>query len=301
MKNTLFIYNPNSGQQTINDNLSEIINYLSQNEYLTTIYATQESGDGASLIEKYGKDFEEIIVAGGDGTLDEIVAAVCKENLDPLISYIPTGSTNDFSKSLNIPLDVEKATKLIIRGKEKEIDVGAIDNKYFVYVAAFGALSDISFSTDQDVKNIFGKSAYIFEGLKQTLPLSNMPSYKMKVSVDGKEISGEFVHFMVTNSVSVGGFTGITGDDVGLSDGIFELTMVKAPKSLADLNKIISGLTNGEENEMLIMRKGSDFKISTDKEVSWSLDGEFGGTSKNSQIKILQKKVRIRTGSNKKA
>lgn len=301
MKNTLFIYNPNSGQQTINDNLSEIINYLSQNEYLTTIYATQESGDGALLIEKYGKNFEEIIVAGGDGTLDEIVAAVCKENLDPLISYIPTGSTNDFSKSLNIPLDVEKATKLIIRGKEKEIDVGAIDDKYFVYVAAFGALSDISFSTDQDVKNIFGKSAYIFEGLKQTLPLSNMPSYKMKVSVDGKEISGEFVHFMVTNSVSVGGFTGITGDDVGLSDGIFELTMVKAPKSLADLNKIISGLTNGEENEMLIMRKGSDFKISTDKEVSWSLDGEFGGTSKNSQIKILQKKVRIRTGSNKKA
>lgn len=301
MKNTLFIYNPNSGQQTINDNLSEIINYLSQNEYLTTIYATQQSGDGALLIEKYGKNFEEIIVAGGDGTLDEIVAAVCKENLDPLISYIPTGSTNDFSKSLNIPLDVEKATKLIIRGKEKEIDVGAIDDKYFVYVAAFGALSDISFSTDQDVKNIFGKSAYIFEGLKQTLPLSNMPSYKMKVSVDGKEISGEFVHFMVTNSVSVGGFTGITGDDVGLSDGIFELTMVKAPKSLADLNKIISGLTNGEENEMLIMRKGSDFKISTDKEVSWSLDGEFGGTSKNSQIKILQKKVRIRTGSNKKA
>lgn len=301
MKNTLFIYNPNSGQQTINDNLSEIINYLSQNEYLTTIYATQQSGDGALLIEKCGKNFEEIIVAGGDGTLDEIVAAVCRENLDPLISYIPTGSTNDFSKSLNIPLDVEKATKLIIRGKEKEIDVGAIDDKYFVYVAAFGALSDISFSTDQDVKNIFGKSAYIFEGLKQTLPLSNMPSYKMKVSVDGKEISGEFVHFMVTNSVSVGGFTGITGDDVGLSDGIFELTMVKAPKSLADLNKIISGLTNGEENEMLIMRKGSDFKISTDKEVSWSLDGEFGGTSKNSQIKILQKKVRIRTGSNKKA
>lgn len=301
MKNALFIYNPNSGQQTINDNLSEIINYLSQNEYLTTIYATQESGDGALLIEKCGKNFEEIIVAGGDGTLDEIVAAVCKENLDPLISYIPTGSTNDFSKSLNIPLDVEKATKLIIRGKEKEIDVGAIDDKYFVYVAAFGALSDISFSTDQDVKNIFGKSAYIFEGLKQTLPLSNMPSYKMKVSVDGKEISGEFVHFMVTNSVSVGGFTGITGDDVGLSDGIFELTMVKAPKSLADLNKIISGLTNGEENEMLIMRKGSDFKISTDKEVSWSLDGEFGGTSKNSQIKILQKKIRIRTGSNKRS
>ena len=158
-------------------------------------------------------------MAGGDGTLDEAIAAVSKAKIDPLISYIPTGSTNDFSKSLKIPTDVERAVKLASRGYQKRIDIGQIDDKYFVYVAAFGSISDVSFNTDQDAKNIFGRSAYIIEGLKQTLPLTNMTSYKMDVLVDDENISGDFIHFMVTNSVSVGGFEGITGDNVAKVNG----------------------------------------------------------------------------------
>ena len=275
MKNALFIYNPNSGQKTINDQLSWIIDYLSEKEYLTSVYATQAPRDASKIISKYGENFEEIIVAGGDGTLDEAIAAISKAKIDPLISYIPTGSTNDFSKSLEIPTDIEKAVKLASRGSQKRIDIGQIDDKYFVYVAAFGSISDVSFNTDQDAKNIFGRSAYIIEGLKQALPLTNMTSYKMDVLVDDENISGDFIHFMVTNSVSVGGFTGITGDNVSLSDGIFELTMVRRPQSLADVNKIVSGLTNREENDMLIFRQGSHFEVKTDQKVSWSLDGDM--------------------------
>lgn len=296
MKTALFIYNPNSGQRIINEHLPWIIDYLSEKEYLTSIYATQAPRDASKIIGKYGENFEEIIVAGGDGTLDEAIAAVSKAKIDPLISYIPTGSTNDFSKSLKIPTDVERAVKLASRGYQKRIDIGQIDDKYFVYVAAFGSISDVSFSTDQDAKNIFGRSAYIIEGLKQTLPLTNMTSYKMDVLVDDENISGDFIHFMVTNSVSVGGFEGITGDNVSLSDGIFELTMVRRPQSLVDVNKIISGLTNREENDMLIFRQGSHFEVKTDQKVSWSLDGEYGGTSTFAQIDALKEKVRMRTG-----
>lgn len=296
MKTALFIYNPNSGQKTINDQLSWIIDYLSEKEYLTSVYATQAPRDASKIISKYGENFEEIIVAGGDGTLDEAIAAVSKAKIDPLISYIPTGSTNDFSKSLKIPTDIEKAVKLASRGSQKRIDIGQIDDKYFVYVAAFGSISDVSFNTDQDAKNIFGRSAYIIEGLKQALPLTNMTSYKMDVLVDDENISGDFIHFMVTNSVSVGGFEGITGDNVSLSDGIFELTMVRRPQSLADVNKIVSGLTNREENDMLIFRQGSHFEVKTDQKVSWSLDGEYGGTSTFAKIDALKEKVRMRTG-----
>lgn len=296
MKTALFIYNPNSGQRIINEQLPWIIDYLSEKEYLTSIYATQAPRDASKIISKYGENFEEIIVAGGDGTLDEAIAAVSKAKIDPIISYIPTGSTNDFSKSLKIPTDVERAVKLASRGYQKRIDIGQIDDKYFVYVAAFGSISDVSFNTDQDAKNIFGRSAYIIEGLKQTLPLTNMTSYKMDVLVDDENISGDFIHFMVTNSVSVGGFTGITGDNVSLSDGIFELTMVRRPQSLVDVNKIISGLTNREENDMLIFRQGSHFEVKTDQKVSWSLDGEYGGTSTFAQIDALKEKVRMRTG-----
>lgn len=296
MKEALFIYNPNSGQRIINEHLSWIVDYLSEREYLASIYATQSPKDASETIVELGNRFDEIIVGGGDGTLDEVIRAVSKLDIDPLIGYIPTGSTNDFSKSLNIPKDVEKATKVATRGYQKRIDIGKIDDKFFVYVAAFGTIAEVSYNTGQDVKNIFGRSAYIFEGLKQTLPLINIPTYKIEVSVDGDAIKGDFIHFMVTNSVSVGGFVGITGDNVGLSDGIFELTMVKRPQSLSDINKIIFGLTNRKENDMLILRQGSEFEIKTNSKVAWSLDGEYGGSTTHAKIKVEQEKIRMRTG-----
>lgn len=296
MKDALFIYNPNSGQKIINDYLPWIVDYLSEREYLTSVYATQGPKDATHIIQNLDDRFDEIIVSGGDGTLDEVIAAVLKLDIDPLIGYIPTGSTNDFSKSLNIPTDVVKATKVATRGYQKRIDVGRIDNNYFVYVAAFGTIAEVSYSTGQDVKNIFGRSAYIFEGLKQTLPLVNIPTYKIEVLVDGSPIKGEFIHFMVTNSVSVGGFVGITGANVGLSDGIFELTMVRRPKSLSDINKIIFGLTNRKENDMLILRQGSEFEIKTDSKVAWSLDGEYGGSTSKAKIKVEKERIRMRTG-----
>ena len=296
MKNALFIYNPSSGQKIINEYLPWIVDYLSEREYLPSIYATQSPRDATKLIMDHGRLFDEIIVGGGDGTLDEVIAAVSKIDIDPLIGYIPTGSTNDFSKSLNIPQDIEKATKVATRGYQRRIDIGQIDGKYFVYVAAFGTIAEVSYSTGQDVKNIFGRSAYIFEGLKQTLPIVNIPTYKIKVTVDGYELSGEYIHFMVTNSLSVGGFMGITGSNVGLSDGIFELTMVKRPQSLSDINKIIFGLTNRKENDMLIFRQGSEFIVETDEKVPRSLDGEYGGSTTYADIKVLKEQVRMRTG-----
>ncbi len=296
MKELLFIYNPNSGQRIINDYLPWIVDYLSEREYFTTVYATQRQGDARDILLDYGHHFDEILVSGGDGTLDEVVSAVSKIESDPLIGYVPTGSTNDFARSINIPADIEKATKVATRGYEHRIDIGKIDEKYFVYVAAFGTIAEVSYSTDQNAKNIFGRSAYIFEGLKSTLPLVNIPTYKIDLEVEGEIISDDIIHFMVTNSISVGGFTGITGENVGLSDGIFELSMVKRPQSLSDVNKIIFGLTNGEENDMVILRQGSNFKIKTNEKVAWALDGEYGGSTTQSEIEVLREKVRMRTG-----
>lgn len=296
MKEALFIYNPNSGQKIMNAHLAWIIDYLSERGYLASIYATQRPADASDVIMELGDRFNEIIVGGGDGTLDEVIAAVSKLGSDPLIGYIPTGSTNDFSKSLNIPNDIIKATKVATRGYQKRIDIGQIDDNYFVYVAAFGTIAEVSYNTGQDVKNIFGRSAYIFEGLKQTLPIVNIPTYKIEVSVDGVPIKGEFIHFMITNSVSVGGFVGITGANVGLSDGIFELSMVRRPRSLSDINKIIFGLTNRKENDMLILRQGREFEVKTNKKVAWSLDGEYGGSSDHSKISVEQERIRMRTG-----
>lgn len=295
MEKLLFIYNPNSGQRAINDKLSWIIEYLSSKGIFPMVYATQKSGDCREIVEKYGKDFDEILISGGDGTLDEAVSGALKADIDPIISYIPTGSTNDFSKTINISPDIEKATKTAVRGKVKRIDVGKIDDKYFVYVAAFGALSDISFSTDQDVKNLIGRSAYIVEGIKKLLPIQSMESYQAEIEFDDELINGEFIHFMVSNSVSVGGFN-LFDDKVGLADGLFEVTLVKKPESIADLNKIIQSLSTGDSSDLVIQRQVKNIRIKTQKEVYWSLDGEFGGKTTDCTIKVVDQRVNIKTG-----
>lgn len=296
MKKILFVYNPNSGQQAIADHISWIVDYFSENGYLVTIYATQESGDCRKIVGEIGGDFERIVVSGGDGTLDEAISGAVKAGINPRFAYIPTGSTNDFAKSLEIPLDIEEATKIAISDNIKDIDVGKIDDKYFVYVAAFGTLSDVSFNTDQDLKNIFGRSAYVFEGLKKALPFQSMDSNHVIVNFDDVEIEGDFVHFMVTNSYSVGGFTNILSENVGLDDGVFELTMVKKPNNLTDINKIVQALSNKEENEMVILRQASSFRVRTDNEVAWSLDGDYGGSSTDATIEILNKRISIKNG-----
>lgn len=295
MEKLLFIYNPNSGQRAISDKLSRIIEYLSSKGIFPTIYATQESGDCRGIVEKYGKNFDNILISGGDGTLDEAVSGALKADIDPVISYIPTGSTNDFAKTINISPDIEKATKTAVRGNIKRIDVGKIDEKYFVYVAAFGALSDISFSTDQDVKNIIGRSAYIVEGIKKLLPIQSMESYTAEIEFDDEMVSGEFIHFMASNSVSVGGFNLFDGR-AGLTDGLFEVTLIKKPESLADLNKIIQSLSTGESTDMVIQRQAKNIRVKTEKNVSWSLDGEFGGKTTDCTIEVVGQRVNIKTG-----
>lgn len=295
MEKLLFIYNPNSGQRAINDKLSWIIEYLSSKEIFATVYATQKSGDCREIVEKYGKDFDNILISGGDGTLDEAVSGALKADINPVISYIPTGSTNDFSKTINISPDIEKATKTAVRGKVKRIDVGKIDDKYFVYVAAFGALSDISFSTDQEVKNRIGRSAYIVEGIKKLLPIQSMESYKAEIEFDDELIEGDFIHFMASNSVSVGGFN-LFDDKVGLTDGLFEVTLIKKPESIADLNTIVQSLTTGENSDLVIQRQVKKINIKTEREVSWSLDGEFGGKTTDCNIEVVSQRIDIKTG-----
>jgi YegS/Rv2252/BmrU family lipid kinase len=293
MKNLFFIYNPHSGQRIIGEYLDDILSYYSSEEYFVTCYATQYAGDARLKVQEYGKNFDQIVVAGGDGTLDEVVSGAVKAGIDPIIGYIPTGSTNDFAKSLRIPEDIEKAVPLSINGNVKKLDVGDLEGHYFTYVAAFGSLAEVSYETDQNLKNIFGRSAYIVEGLRAA---SNFKSYDLEVTIDGETIKDEFIHGMFTNSVSVGGFTTIVGENVGLDDNIFEVMLVREPKKIPDYNQIINGFRNGRENDFVLYREGSEFAIKTKEDLVWTLDGEYGGKTKDCTIKILHKAVKIRTG-----
>lgn len=296
MKKLLYIYNPMSGQKTIGNHLSEIVEYFSKKSYFPTVYATQKANDAREKVKEFSKEYEEILVSGGDGTLDEVVSGLLKSEEKSIIGYIPTGSTNDFSRSLKIPTDINKATKLAINGETMDIDVGKFNSKFFTYVAAFGSIAQVSYETDQSMKNIFGRFAYILEGVKT---VSNLKAYKAKITIDDEVFEGEFIHFMATNSVSVGGFNNFYKKNIGLDDGIFEAVLIKKPKGLIELNQIIDGLRSKKENDNVIFRSGSVFKVESDEKISWTLDGDYGGSYKRSEIKVLNRAVKMRCGFSK--
>lgn len=296
MKRLLYIYNPMSGQKTIGNHLSEIVEYFSKKSYFPTVYATQKANDAREKVKEFSKEYEEILVSGGDGTLDEVVSGLLKSEEKSIIGYIPTGSTNDFSRSLKIPTDINKATKLAINGETMDIDVGKFNSKFFTYVAAFGSIAQVSYETDQSMKNIFGRFAYILEGVKT---VSNLKAYKAKITIDDEVFEGEFIHFMATNSVSVGGFNNFYKKNIGLDDGIFEAVLIKKPNGLIELNQIIDGLRSKKENDNVIFRSGSVFKVESDEKISWTLDGDYGGSYKKSEIKVLNRAVKMRCGFSK--
>ena len=191
------------------------------------------------------------------------------------IGYIPAGSTNDFANSLHIPKNMKQSAEVAVKGEPFACDVGAFNDNFFVYIAAFGLFTDVSYETKQELKNVLGHLAYILEGLKK---LTNIKSYPLKITAEDTVIEDDFLYGMITNSVSVGGFKGITGKFVDLSDGVFEVTLVKRPKNLEDLNRILGALTMKDiDAAQMYCFKTSRLTVEAQEEVAWTLDGEYGG------------------------
>ena len=223
-KKLLFIFNPHSGKTTIKGYVADIIDIFVKEGFDVEVYPTQRRGDATEKVVERGSEFDNIVCSGGDGTLNEVINGLMKLDKKPILGYIPTGSTNDFAQGLSIPSNMTKAAKLAVSGEDYSIDIGNFNDFHFVYIAAFGAFTEVSSSTPQDLKNIFGHQAYLIEELKQ---LTNLRTYNVKFDLDGDVIEGDFLYAMITNATSAGGFKGITGKDISLNDGKFEVTLIK--------------------------------------------------------------------------
>lgn len=290
-KKLLFVFNPHSGKGLIKNSLVDIVDTMVKADYEVTIYTTQCQGDATNKVREEAKNFDLIVCSGGDGTLDEVVTGMSESGCDKPIGYIPAGSTNDFANSLGIPKDMVKAAASAVSGEAFPCDVGYFNGDTFVYVAAFGLFTAVSYQTDQHLKNILGHAAYILEGAKH---LHDIPSYVMQVEYDGIQFQDKFIFGMITNSVSVGGFKGMTGDDVKLDDGVFEVTLIKSPKNPIELNEILASLTNLiDDTDLIYSFKTSELHIMSKDKVAWTLDGEFGGEHEDLVIRNLNKKITI--------
>lgn len=287
----LFIFNPHAGKGQIKNHLVDIVDEMVKAGFEVTIYTTQAQADATRKVVEDGAGYDRIVCSGGDGTLDEVMTGMMQADLHIPIGYIPAGSTNDFANSLGIPKDMIKAAEHAVGDNLFACDLGDFNSDTFVYVAAFGLFTEVSYKTSQQLKNIFGHVAYIMEGVKQ---LRDIPSYRMRVEYDGKIFQDEFVYGMVTNSVSIGGFKGMTGDDVKLDDGLFEVTLIRNPKNPIELNEILACLTNMiDDSDLIYSFKTDCVRITAKEEIPWTLDGEFGGAHTEVTIQNLKQRVGI--------
>lgn len=287
----LFVVNPHSGKGQIKNHILQIIDLMIKADFEVTVYTTQESEDAARKVSEEGADYDRIVCSGGDGTLDEVMTGLMNSDLRIPIGYIPAGSTNDFANSLGVPKNMVKAAEKTVGEELFACDIGAFNKDTFVYVAAFGLFTEVSYKTSQEMKNILGHLAYLLEGVKQ---LYDIPSYKMQVEYDGLVFQDEFIYGMITNSVSVGGFKGMTGEDVKLDDGLFEVTLIKMPRNPIELNVILASLVSlTDDSSMIYSFKTDEVRIISKQEVAWTLDGEFGGEHEEVMIRNLKQRMDI--------
>ena len=275
-KKVLFIVNPKSGKGSIRSKLLDIVDIFVKAGFDLTLYISQSAGDARAKAKEVEGRYELVICSGGDGTLDEVISGMMECEKRSAIGYIPCGSTNDFAHSRKIPTSMTKAAEHIAAWKEFPCDIGRFNDDYFVYIAAFGLFTDVSYETSQDVKNVLGHLAYILEGMKK---LTEIKSYPMKVESEEMTVEGNFLFGMVTNSTSVGGFRNITGKHVHLDDGVFEVTLIKTPQNILELNEIIQAVIAGksENNKYFYQFRSSHVKFTSESPVAWTQDGEFGG------------------------
>ncbi|QHQ63702.1 YegS/Rv2252/BmrU family lipid kinase [Anaerocolumna sedimenticola] len=290
VKKILFIFNPIAGKLKIKRKLFDIIDLITKNGYQVITYPTQCSGDAINIITKNDENYDFILCSGGDGTLSEVVTGIMNSSNSIPIGYIPTGSTNDFALSLKLSRNILRATQIILNGYLMPIDIGKFNSKYFVYVAAFGAFTDVPYRTPQKYKNIVGYLAYLLESIKR---ISDLKTKHIQLKYDEKVIEDDFIIGLITNSLFIGGFKNIYNENVGLSDGMFEVLLIKMPNNIFEFQAILSSLINVEINEnYMYYFQTSNLIINSDK-MEWTLDGEYGGTYDHVKINNINNAVQI--------
>ena len=289
----LLILNPEAGLRYARKFLPEIIALFTDYGYQCLVFVTEKRGDATEFVKKYGERVKCIVSIGGDGTFNETVTGVMQAGLNIPVGYIPAGSTNDFANSLHLPSDIMNAAKNIMEGEPVSIDVGRFQQRYFTYVASFGAFTRASYETPQNVKNALGHLAYILEGMKS---LASIRPDHVKLIADGRTYERELLFGAVSNSTSLGGVLTLDPDVVDMNDGKFEIMLVHMPNSAIELNEILTAIASKQyECSMIDFIRTERAEIFASPDMDWSLDGEHQKGSEHIVIENIHDALRILT------
>ena len=296
MKPLLLIYNPTAGKGQVADGLSPVLDVFTKAGWLVTAYPTQGRGDAVRAVRELAPRFERVVCAGGDGTLSETVTGLMSLEDPPLLGYIPFGSTNDCATNLSLPkIPTQAASIAAGKGIPRPSDIGTLNSQPFVYVAAFGAFTQVAYETSQDLKNTFGHLAYIMEGIAS---LPTITPYHLKVEYDDKVLEDDFYFGMVSNAFSIGGIRLPKTEHVVLDDGLFEVDLIKKPVNITDVANGFQTLleSNPLSGGSRVHFQASHLVFTCDRPLPWTIDGEFGGRERVSEVVNCQNALNIIRG-----
>lgn len=272
MSKMLFVINPNAGMRKAKRYLSEILGEFCRAGYTVITHITDGPGDATRAVMRYAQAVDLVVCCGGDGTFNETINGLLRCGSPAPIGYIPAGSTNDFAASLDLPTEPLEAAEHIINGHSVQYDVGQFGDRYFSYVASFGAFTRTSYATPQSVKNALGHTAYLLEGIKD---ISQIRSLHVKMELDNEVVEDDFIFGSISNSTSVGGILTLDPEQVDMGDGKFELLLVRAPRKLGEITECIQAIRSKcYDCQMITFRSSSHIRVTADPEMVWTLDGE---------------------------
>ena len=291
MKKLLFIMNPFAGQKKANKVLPEILMLFTNAGYDIHISMTTGPGSATRTAAERGGEADLVVCCGGDGTLNETIAGLLMAGLNVPVGYIPSGTTNDFASSLKLSHNPVQAAADIIEGQPVPYDIGKFGDRYFSYVASFGAFTKSSYAVPQTVKNALGHTAYVLGGISE---LSQIRNEHVRMEIDGEVVEDDYLFGAICNSTSVGGIITLPPNRVDMGDGIFEVMLIRAPRTLNEIPECLFAVQNQEFNcGMITFRPARSVKITVDPAMTWTLDGEKAEGHSEILVENLHHAVRI--------
>lgn len=288
----LFMINPNAGKGAIKSHVLPAVDIFTAAGYDVTVHPTRAPKEITQFVQEHGMEYDRIVCGGGDGTLNETLSGLMMLEHPPTVGFLPVGTVNDFASSLRIPRNnLTEAARIAVEGKEFPCDVGRFNERYYTYVAAFGAFTKVAYATPQSQKQALGRAAYILEGIRS---LAEIRPYKVRFCQNGECFEDEIILGMVLNATSVGGFKLKADRTVYLDDGLSEFMLVRKVKNLTDFSAMLSAVLRQDfSGEYFYYFKTNCVTLEFEEDVPWTLDGEYGGTVRHAVVENMHHAIRI--------
>lgn len=287
LKRARIIYNPTSGREMFRKELPKVLQRLEEAGYESSAHATRGEGDATYAAQvAVERQYDLVVIAGGDGTINEVIQGIAEAEYRPKIGIIPAGTTNDFARALEIPREIQKAVDVMLDDdRPKALDIGKVNEQYFINIAGGGDLTELTYDVPIKMKAAIGQLAYYIKGIEM---LPSLKPVHTRIEYDDNVFEGEIMMFLISNTNSVGGFEKLAPNAL-IDDGYFDMLILKK-SNLAEFLRVASAGIRGAhlEDDNIIYTQAKRIKITPKDKMLLNIDGEYGGELPGEIINLQQ-------------